>query len=181
MEPSVQRDWLSYIIALSQVATPMLVLLLTAAGWRLRQKIERRIELENRLREERVEAYNQILEPFIILLMTDAAWRHGNQNKGKDKHDLAMSKLMSLEYRKTASKLSLIAPDPVVRGYNNLMQFYYDLASVERDAAQGAKASMALLGDFLLEIRRSMGNEATTLTSLEMLEWFLTDARKINS
>ena len=36
---------------------------------------------------------------------------------------------------------------------------------------------MALLGTFLLEIRRSMGNEATKLTNWQMLEWFLTDAR----
>jgi hypothetical protein len=35
-----------------------------------------------------------------------------------------------------------------------------------------------LLGSFLLEIRRSMGNEDTDLDNLEMIEWFITDARK---
>ena len=36
---------------------------------------------------------------------------------------------------------------------------------------------VALLGRFLLEIRRSMGNEKTTLDHFDMLEWFLTDVR----
>jgi hypothetical protein len=37
---------------------------------------------------------------------------------------------------------------------------------------------MSLLGAFLLEIRRGMGNETTKLDNWDMLEWFLTDARK---
>lgn len=36
---------------------------------------------------------------------------------------------------------------------------------------------MNLLGAFLLEIRRSMGNEMTTLSNWQMLEWFMQDAR----
>lgn len=37
---------------------------------------------------------------------------------------------------------------------------------------------LGLLGQFLLEIRRSMGNEETKFTNWEMLEWFLKDARR---
>jgi len=37
---------------------------------------------------------------------------------------------------------------------------------------------LGLVGSFLLEIRKSMGNEATELDNWEMLEWFITDARK---
>ena len=38
---------------------------------------------------------------------------------------------------------------------------------------------MSLIGLLLLEIRKSMGNEETKLNEWDMLEWFITDARKM--
>jgi len=38
---------------------------------------------------------------------------------------------------------------------------------------------MGLLAAFLLAIRKSMGNERTSLDRWDMLEWFVTDARKM--
>ena len=35
---------------------------------------------------------------------------------------------------------------------------------------------MALVGGFLLEIRRSVGNENTKLDNIEMMEWMLMEA-----
>ena len=55
------KHWLDYVTAIGAVATPLLVLLLTAVGWRLRQSIERRRELENKLHADRIETYNKIL------------------------------------------------------------------------------------------------------------------------
>lgn len=40
---------------------------------------------------------------------------------------------------------------------------------------------MGLVGNLLLEIRRSMGNDATELDQWSMLEWFITDARKFRA
>ena len=40
---------------------------------------------------------------------------------------------------------------------------------------------MDLLGKFLLEIRKSMGNEATKLGNWDMLAWLLTDIKKYRS
>ena len=40
---------------------------------------------------------------------------------------------------------------------------------------------MSLLGALLLEIRRDTGNETTMLDRWQMLEWFVTDARKYRS
>jgi hypothetical protein len=40
------------------------------------------------------------------------------------------------------------------------------------------KSMKPLLGTFLLEIRRSMGNEFTKLTNLQMLEWFIKDVQQ---
>lgn len=63
--------------------------------------------------------------------------------------------------------------------YNELMQYFYQRSDQSPQATPiEVREMMSLLGRFLLEIRRSMGNEATKLDNWGMLEWFLTDARK---
>jgi hypothetical protein len=174
----MEKHWLDYLMGIGSIATPLLVLVLTAVGWRLRQTVDRRTELENQLREDRIEIYNQILEPFIIILMSDAAWAHNKQNKGREKNNIAIAKMLSLEYRRLAFKLSLVGSDPVVLAYNELMQFFYTYDDDPASSEERLKTTMALLGNFLLAIRRSMGNEFTGLTNWQMLEWFMKDVRK---
>lgn len=173
----MEKHWLDYLSAIGAITTPIFVLALTAVGWRLRKTVERKVELENQLREDRVAIYNDILEPFIIILMSDAAWEHNKQNKGKDKNEIATGKMLSLEYRKLAFKLSLVGSDQVVLAYNELMQFFYSQGDAPA-AETGLKVMMELLGTFLLAIRRSMGNEFTKVTNWQMLEWFMKDVRK---
>lgn len=174
----VEKHWLDYLSAIGAVATPIMVLVLTAIGWKLRQSFERERLLEDKLREDRINAYNLILEPFIILFMTDVAWSMDTENKGKDKNEIATAKMLSLEYRKYAFKLSLVGTDSVVLAYNELMQFFYSQEEITAPTEDKLKTMMRLLGVFLLEIRRSMGNEATCLSNWQMLEWFMKDARK---
>jgi len=102
------------------------VLALSAIGWKVKSKFERQIELENKLRDDRVEIYNKILEPFVILLMTDAAWQTDKKNKQKDKNVVATSQMLSLDYRRLGFKMSLTGSDGVVLAYNELMQYFYD-------------------------------------------------------
>ncbi len=173
-----EKTWLDYLTAFGAVTTPILVLLLTGIGWRLRTRVKRQLALEDKLREDAISTYYAILKPFIILLMTDAAWESDPKNKGKDRNETGSRALLSLEYREQGFRLSLVGSDPVVRSYNNLMQYVYQhAASTSARPADGGEL-MALLGQFLLEIRRSMGNEATKVSNWEMLEWFMTDARK---
>lgn len=172
------KHWLDYVTAIGSVATPLFVLILTAVGWRLRQSIERRRDLENKLHADRIDTYNKVLEPFIILLMSDTAWEHDTKHKGKSKNDFAMAKMMSLEYRNTGFKLSLVGSDAVVTAYNNLFQFIFEQGSDPEHTPDRLRVMLSLLGTFLLEIRRSMGNESSKLTNWQMLEWFITDARK---
>jgi len=175
------KTWLDYITAIGSVATPLLVLVLSAVGWRVKAGIERRIDLENQLREDRVSIYNKILEPFVILLMSDAAWASDKRNKGKDKNELATAKMLSLEYREFGFKLSLLGSDPVVKAYNDLMQYFYNIGDkLAADPHHNQlREMMRLLGTFLLEIRRSMGNDATTLDCWDMCEWWMSDTRKL--
>jgi hypothetical protein len=58
------------------------------------------------------------------------------------------------------------------------MQFFYGQANNAAPSEDILKTMMGLLGTFLLEIRRSMGNETTRLSNLQMLEWFMQDARR---
>ena len=175
-----QISWLPYLTAIGSIATPILVLALTALGWRLRRRIERRLELEDKLRDDRIETYNDILEPFVILFTSDEAWKIDPENNNKDKNALAMQTMLSLEYRRKAFKLSLVASDSVVSAYNNLMQFFFQRAGHDPSEAD-IKEMLSLMGAFLLEIRRSVGNESTRLDNWQMLEWFLTDARQFRS
>lgn len=171
-----ENTWLDYVAALGSIATPTIVLALTAIGWKFKSTFQRRIELEDKLREDRIDTYNKILEPFIILLMTDEAWQSDKKNKNKNKQEIAISTMLSLEYRRLGFKLALMAPDSLVKSFNNLMHYFYNL-----EGKQGDKfiiETMTLLGSFLIEIRRSMGNEATKLDHWDMCDWWMTDARK---
>lgn len=49
-EPSL----LDYLNAIGSIATPVLVLILTAIGWNVRTRLQRRQELEDKLREDRI-------------------------------------------------------------------------------------------------------------------------------
>ena len=172
----------------------MVLLGMTAIGWRLRTKIERRmesedlarsraLELEDKMREDRIATYYEILEPFMLLLMSDAAWAKDPNNKNKNKGEIALTQMLSLDYRKQGFRLSLVGSDGVVSAYNDLMQHSYSLAPGEGGANPSVEPStmLSLLGNLLLEIRRGVGNESTQLDHWQMLEWFLTDARGLRA
>ena len=175
-----EGGWLQVLTAAGSIATPVIVLVLSAVGWKIRQKIEYTQKLQEKLREDRIEIYNTILEPYIILFMPDAAWEQDSKNKGKQKDKVALGKMLSLEYRKVAFRLILIANDGVVRAYNNMNQHFMNQGDSDESVVSidKLKKMVGLVGDFLLEIRRSMGNEATTLKNTETLEWFMSDIRK---
>ncbi len=120
----VIKTWIDYVTAIGSIATPILVLFLTGIGWKIRTKLQRKIELEDKLRNNRVEIYNEILEPFIILLMPQKAWESDKKNKNRNKDQIAVNLMLSMEYRKKAFQLSLVANDEVVKSYNDLMQYF---------------------------------------------------------
>ena len=174
-----EPSFLDFLNAFGAIATPVLMLVLTAIGWNVRTRLQRRHDLEDKLREDRISIYNGILEPFIIMLTSDAAWRSDPANKNKDKYAIATTKMLSFQYRKTGFRMSLIGSDAVIRAYNELMQYFFQRQGQSAPPAEAeVKNMMSMLGTLLLEIRRSMGNEATKVDNWEMLEWFLTDARK---
>jgi hypothetical protein len=156
-------------------------------GWLLKHSIERaqaqhidqlsRVrELDDNMRSDRIATYNALLEPFFLLFTTEAAFSQDKAYKGKNKIELATSLMLSVEYRRIGFKLSLIANDDVVRAYNKLMQYFYQNEGSQAPLEVQTSTWIRLLGDLLLAIRRSMGNETTSLDRWEMIEWFMKDA-----
>jgi hypothetical protein len=123
-------------------------------------------ELEDKLREDRVSVYNEIVESYLILFIPLSAWQSDPKNIGKDKSEVAQQRLMSLQYRKTVFKMSLIGADKVINAYNSLMKSFHPTPPTESDFADK-------LGTLLLEIRKSMGNETTSLSNWDVLSCLL--------
>jgi hypothetical protein len=170
-------QWVGYLTAAGAVATPILVAVLGGIGWRIRNRIERQLELDRKLREDRIAVYNALLEPFIIFFMSDEAWKADPKNRGKDKDELGSRALLSLEYKRNALRLTVLGSDGVLRAYNALMQHFYTSPLVS--SPDSLRVMVEKIGKLILEIRRSMGNEGTQLSHWEMLEWFLKDINQI--
>jgi len=177
-----EKDWLDVVTALASIATPALVLIISAIGWKIKQDFERRINIEDKLRDDRIEIYNKILEPFIIILMSDDAWKTNKINRGRNKEDVATTEMLSIDYRRASFQLALMADDNVVKSFNNIMQYFYNMEDNQSASDHDFMTEMMkLLGTLLIEIRKSMGNETTKLNHWDMCEFWLSDARKIKN
>lgn len=185
---TTQPTFLDYITAIGSIATPLLVLIASGIGWIITRRWEKIRQLEDKMREDRISVYNSILEPFIILFTTDEGLREKKEYRGKSTHQAAHDKIVSLEYRQAAFKLSLMGSDEVFKAYNNLMQYFYlrearqkETDSSEDESFLDPKELFSYLGKLLLAIRKSVGNEATTLHHLEMLEFLIKDIKKFQN
>jgi len=145
--------------------TPALMGLGGLISWLIKSKTEELKAIEQKLRQERIQVYGKILEPY-IQLFTDLS--DNNMRK-------AVKKILSYDYRKTAFELILLGNDEVVQAYNKLMQYTY---SVEDQENKSPGEMLKLWGDFLLEIRKSLGNKKTALSNLDMLEFMIKDINK---
>ena len=115
------------------------------------------------------------------MFTTEEAIKQDSKFRNQNKNDIAIKKMLSFEYRKIGFKLSLVATDPVIRAYNQLMQYFYNLEGSQRSLEEQISDWIALMATLLLEIRKSMGNEASNLNKWEMIEWFMKDTEKIKN
>lgn len=155
----------------ASVAIPIMIFVIGNRVTNIRQ-------LEENLRNDRIEIYNKILEPFFLMFSTKAIIESSMKypkDKTKTGVDLATEKILSLSYQEYAFKFSLIGSDNVVREFNNLMQTAFNNNETSPEK-KGEKLIMHI-AKLLLEIRKSLGNESTKLHALEMLEWKITDMR----
>jgi hypothetical protein len=190
MAAPIEKDLLDTISAIATLVTPVLLVILGGIGWLIQNRMEasharqeaqaaRIAELEDKLREDRITTYNALLEPFFLLFTSEAAFALDPKFKNKKKDEIALSRMLSVEYRQVGFKLSLVANDSVVRAYNKLMQFFYHTDEDARLIEEKTSHWIDLMGTLLLEIRKSMGNQSSDLDRWEMIEWFMKDAREM--
>lgn len=157
-------DIISNIITvLSAIAVPIVVIIIG-------NNFTKKLELEKGLQDKRVPLYQDLLEPLIVIFAPDQAFEKVKKYQGKSNSEIALDKIQTIEYNQKMFEMSLIAPDPVIRAFNNYYQYMY-----KHPGTKDIQTMMHLWGTILLEIRKSMGNSKTDLHPLEMLEWKLND------
>jgi hypothetical protein len=89
-----------------------------------RNRIAKLNLIQNKLREDRRNFYLELLEPYIFLF---ANMPKLNQTRTKEEevgmYNKFLQKIISLEYKRTTFKLSLLGSVDVVKAYNNLTEF----------------------------------------------------------
>ena len=182
---------LEILTTVGSLVTPVLIVVVSSAFLVIQRRIEasqkreealrvRAQRLEEKIREERVDIYLDVLEPFVIMFARDVPAGGRPSRRRATSQQAAEEKLLSSEYRKAVFNLLLFANDDVARAFNSLMQTFYRMPSDDA-SEQGDKQpptavdGIVAFGEFLLEVRKSIGNEDTALDRLEMLEWLITD------
>lgn len=131
--------------------------------WILKDKSDKLKIIQNKLSEEQRKIYLDILDPYITIF-----------SDPKKSGTEALERITSKEYKETGFKLILFGSDNVILAFNNLIQNQY-----RTKGKSDPKIMMNNFGNFLLEIRKSLGNEKTKLNKINMLESFINDIDKI--
>mgnify|MGYP005866673745 CR=1 FL=1 len=147
-----------YLIALGPT---LLVILGGVISWRIKHQAEQLKAIEEKLREERRKVYEEILEPYIQIFADT-----GTQGLNK-----ATKKITSFNYKKSAISIALFGSDEVIKSWNEMMQHCYQHA--EED--DSGKAMLKHFANFMLEVRKSLGNKETELEPYELLRGIIKD------
>lgn len=144
------------------LGSPFLVVLGGIITWFLKSRSEELRAIEEKLREDRRKIYSEILVPYIHLFS-------GLKAEG---HLQSLKIVKSYEYRKSAFELCLFGSDKVILAYNAFMKY---ALKVETNATQNSTTMLHLMGELLLEIRKSLGNKNTKLSDFDMLSSMIKD------
>lgn len=151
-----------YLQILQAVLPAILVIIGGIVTWRLKAKAEGLRAIEEKLRDERSKVYENLLEPYVtIMSKADARTK-----------ERAMKRILSAEYKKISLQVNLIGADPVIIAWNKLLEY---TSSVEKSSDLNNTLVMRYFADFLLEVRRNLGNEKTTLKRADILRCFVSD------
>lgn len=155
----MEIDWVDLVV------TPVVAAAVGVAVWYFQSQIDALRRAQDRLHDDRRKVYADVLDPII---RTFAGIRDLKETQK------AMAQIQSFDWRRNAFEFSLIGSDDVVRAFNSMMQYLYQF-----DAQGGRQADpaqlMRLWGNFLLKIRKDVGDPKTGLTPQDMLEAHIKD------
>jgi len=151
------ENWLEIIrLMITLVASVAIPIVIFTVG----NRISNLRQLEEKLRNDRIEIYNKILEPFLLIFSTEAVIKGSAKYKNekiKTGVELATEKILNLDYQAYSFKLALIGSDEVVKSYNNLMQAYYNSEKLSGDSTEIGEHLIKYMAVLLLEVRKSLG------------------------
>lgn len=123
--------------------------------------------VQEKLREERRKIYIDLLSPLILAF-----------TKPPD-IDKMKQQISSFEYRKTGFELILLGSDDVIRAHAELMKFFFQQDYQKNFGVDKSIQAIKLFGALLIEIRKDLGNDKTTLNVKDIMTQFITDIDKI--
>ncbi len=126
--------------------------------WFLQSRIDKIQHARERLQDERRKVYTDVLDPFIRIF---------TGIKKPQETQKAMKQIVSYAYKKAAIEFNIIGADNVVKAFNELMQYIYE---TEEDESGNPVETMLRWGRVLLAMRKSVGDPATKLTEIDMLQ-----------
>lgn len=155
------------------ILTPILLTIGGIISWFLKAKREESLNSEAKSREYKIETYKLLLEPFI------ATFTFTLPEKIKQKE---INKLTTLEYKKTVFDLTTFGSDEAIKIFNKIMQttFHSDEYKDENGeyTPEYGNRLIALISEFLMQIRKDLYSKKTKLKRSEMLEFMITDMEK---
>ena len=174
--PSSGATLIEIITAIGVFVTPILLIVFSGIGWAVKRRIEAAAEarrrdqdIEEQIRDARIQVYNEVLEPYILFLSPKQSPPANRGRRATPKSIDPLVTITSVEYRQSLFKFTLFANDDIMRAHNALRKCGAPVGDSEK------RALLRAFGTLLLEIRKGVGNESTSLTYSEMLEWMITD------
>ena len=182
MEPSTLDD----IATIATIVTPILLALILFLQRRFeaaRKKEDddraRAQRLEDEMRETRMELGEKALEPFFEVLNATKQPEQARGRRSARSRQTDTPAIDFAEFRRIAFRLSLYGDDDVLKAFNRFMRLAYSMEGGQK--SDDPESILRPLGGLILAIRKSAGNEATSLDELEILQWMISDLPTITS
>ncbi len=159
------------------ISTPILLTVGGIISWIIKAKREEFLNSESKSREFKIETYKKLLEPFIATLTFTLS------EKLKQKE---INKITTLEYKKAVFDLTTFGSDEAIKTFNKLMQTFFhseDYLNEDKESDKEYNEEygirlLALISDFLLQIRKDIYTKKTKLLRSDMMENMITDMSK---
>jgi len=131
-----------------------------------RNRISKLNLIQNKLREDRRNFYLELLEPYIFLFAKMPTLNQVTRTKEEelDLYNEFLQKIISLEYKRTTFKLSLLGSVDVVKAYNNLTEF--TALPNAQEQPDDKQIIILLYATLLLKIHKDLGSKNTLLKHL---------------
>lgn len=151
------------------ILSPVLITCGGLISWFLKSKKDELINAEERAREFKINTYRKLLEPFIAAFTVSISDEERNRE---------IEKLQSLEYKRAIVDLTTFGSDQTLKTFNKIIQSFYQSDEYRTDPETWDKYTvklLALISEFLLEIRRDVYSKKTRLVRSELIESILKD------